>query len=433
MKMSFYDWCIQNHRQDLLDRWYYDLNTERPEEVGKTAPREFYFKCPRGIHVSTPYKLNNVTKYSYSTVKCSLCNSFAQWGMDTVGSDFLDKYWDYDKNAVNPWMIPFRARKTTSIYIKCQNDIEHGSYLTFPDHFVSGSRCPYCSHSAVLPKDSFGQWGIDNIDPNFLNKYWDYDKNMINPMELSKKSNQPIYIKCQDKDYHGSYKVIPYDFVDKNIRCPFCHMVQVHLFDSLGTNHPEVFDVWSDKNTDTPYDVSPGSGRERWFKCHTGKHQDYLSRVSRVKSRNFECPKCHSDQDKSYLHQKVESYLTNHPYHINTEYDCTLATINPLTGYILPYDIELVINDNLSLYIEVMGKQHYEVCLLTKEDAKERGCTPEESLQLLQYRDKIKRENVLQHNQAYLEIPYWTESNESYKTLIDDKIHKILSLTIQND
>jgi hypothetical protein len=122
--------------------------------------------------------------------------------------------------------------------------------------------------------------------------------------------------------------------------------------------------------------------------------------------------------------------LKNYPYHINTEYDCTLVTINPLTGYILPYDIELVINNDLSLYIEIMGKQHYEVCLLTKEDAIERGCSPEESLRLLQYRDKVKRENVLQYNQAYLEIPYWTESDESYKTLIDDKI---LSLTMQND
>ena len=434
MKMSFYDWCIQNHRQDLLDRWDYGLNTERPEEVGKSVSREFYFKCPRGIHPSTSYKLNNISKYSYSTAKCSFCNSFAQWGIDNIDNDFLEKYWDYDKNiALDPWKVPFRARPTTPIYIKCQIDSEHGSYLTFPDHFVSGSRCPYCSHAAVLPKDSFAQWGIDNIGTDFLNKYWDYDKNIVDPMKLHKKSNKLIYIKCQEKDYHGSYQVRPHDFIDKNIRCPFCHMIQVHPLDSLGANYPEVFNIWSDKNTDTPYDVAPGSGQMRWFKCQSGTHPDYLSRIYRAKNRNFECPKCHGDQDKSYLHQKVESYLDKYPYRKNTEYDCTLTTVNPLTGYVLPYDIELIINDNLSLYIEVMGKQHYEICLLTKTDAQERGCSPEESLRLLQYRDAIKRENVLRHGQAYLEIPYWTESDESYKTLIDDEIHKILSLTIQND
>ena len=30
---SFYDWCIKNNRQDLLDRWDYELNGCSPKEV----------------------------------------------------------------------------------------------------------------------------------------------------------------------------------------------------------------------------------------------------------------------------------------------------------------------------------------------------------------------------------------------------------------
>lgn len=143
---SFEHWCNINNRQDLLDRWDYELNYFTPLEVGKTSVRRYYFKCPRGIHESSTYKLVNLTKYSYSEAKCKKCNSFAQWGIDNYGDDFLDKYWDYELNKdISPWDIPFRARSTTTIYIKCQYDSNHKSYKTFPDHFVNGCRCPECA------------------------------------------------------------------------------------------------------------------------------------------------------------------------------------------------------------------------------------------------------------------------------------------------
>lgn len=145
---SFQHWCVVNNRQDLLDRWDYELNKTSPENTARTSPSLYYFKCPRGLHDSTPYKLVNLTKYSYGEAKCLTCNSFAQWGIDNISIDFLDKYWDYNKNQnIDPWTISYRARSTTSIYIKCQYDNNHNSYKTFPDHFVSGSRCPECART----------------------------------------------------------------------------------------------------------------------------------------------------------------------------------------------------------------------------------------------------------------------------------------------
>ena len=145
---SFHHWCVVNNRYDLLDRWDYDLNRVTPLNVARTSPSKYYFKCQRGLHESTPYKLVNLTKYSYGEAQCTRCSSIAQWGIDYVDSDFLKKYWDYDKNiGLNPWLIPYRARPTTRIYIKCQYDERHDSYKTFPDHFVSGARCPECART----------------------------------------------------------------------------------------------------------------------------------------------------------------------------------------------------------------------------------------------------------------------------------------------
>lgn len=145
---SFQHWCIINNRQDLLDRWDYELNSKSPLNTARTSPSKYYFKCPRGLHTSTSYKLVNLTKYSYGEALCTQCNSFAQWGIDNIDKDFLLKYWDYEKNVdINPWLTPYRARPTTVIYMKCQYNIEHGSYKTFPDHFVSGARCPKCART----------------------------------------------------------------------------------------------------------------------------------------------------------------------------------------------------------------------------------------------------------------------------------------------
>ena len=45
--------------------------------------------------------------------------------------------------------------------------------------------------------------------------------------------------------------------------------------------------------------------------------------------------------------------------------------------------------------------------------------------------NEIKMENILLNKQHYLAIPYTAEHDGSYKQLIDDAIHKIL--TLQND
>lgn len=172
--LSFGHWCVVNNRQDLLNRWDYELNKIDPYDVASKSPKRYYFKCPRGIHESSSYKLVNLTKYSYGMAQCKWCNSFAQWGIDNIDENFLDLYWDYEKNKnIDPWKIPFRARPTTVIYIKCQYDDSHSSYKTYPSHFVEGSRCPKC---AVVRTESYLQETVrkyleDNYEYGLTHEY----------------------------------------------------------------------------------------------------------------------------------------------------------------------------------------------------------------------------------------------------------------------
>jgi len=138
--ISLYQWCIENNRQDILNLWDYELNKCKPSEICYTTNKKYYFKCYRNLHDSFLVNINSLTNKG-STVFCLLCNSFAQWGVDNLGKDFLKKYWDYKKNTVDPWRIRY-GNHDSIIYLNCEI---HGSYKTTCNNATRClCRCPEC-------------------------------------------------------------------------------------------------------------------------------------------------------------------------------------------------------------------------------------------------------------------------------------------------
>jgi len=73
---------------------------------------------------------------------------------------------------------------------------------------------------------SFASYQIDIIGDNFLEEYWDHNKNNINPFNLSKKSNNKIFIKCQN--CNESYITTCHNFNSKRI-CNNCVSKEKYL------------------------------------------------------------------------------------------------------------------------------------------------------------------------------------------------------------
>lgn len=122
----------------------------------------------------------------------------------------------------------------------------------------------------------------------------------------------------------------------------------------------------------------------------------------------------------------MQKYLEDqYNYKVVHEHDCSLKCRNPETNHLLPYDNELIISDDVRVIIECHGEQHYKICGLTKLAAKKENVTPEEALKYVQWKDEYKKQYALSQGYYYLEIPYWSESDESYKTLIDEKLNYI--------
>lgn len=140
---SFYQWCIDNKREDLLNSWDYDLNKCTPKDVPCGSHKKYFFKCERRLHDSEDkmiYKLIN----GKINLKCNSCNSFGQYLIDTYGENGVEKLWDCEKNGkLDPFKIPKSCKK--KVWLKCQEDKTHGSYLIRCNDFNLGSsRCPIC-------------------------------------------------------------------------------------------------------------------------------------------------------------------------------------------------------------------------------------------------------------------------------------------------
>lgn len=343
---SFEQWCINNDRQDILERWDYKLNKYAPSEIVYTSTSKFYFKCPNGLHDSEKTIINSITNNSHS-LDCRMCNSFAQWGINNLGEDFLEKYWDYDKNIINPWHIGYGSGKY--IYIKCIYKEYHGSYKVKCNSFTSKipKGCPYCSH------------------------------------------------------WHG----------------------KVHYFDSLGAIYPEVLNIWSNKNIKSPFEYSIYSTKEVWWVCENNKHENYYRSINISTKCSFRCPCCSNESSESILQEKVRLYIENLNYIILHEHQCSIILTHPKNKRPLPFDNEI---KELKLIIEVHGIQHYQSNRWNNLQAKQHNTTSEYELHMQQIRDRYKRIFAKKRGYFYLEIPYWVDDKEeTWKKLINNKIQDI--------
>lgn len=233
----------EEHKQIVENRDYTYIGNYKCGEItidnkkSKSHIRVKYPYCSKKYDIA----LNNFATGNKS--KCKYCcnyyeNSFAYYIEEELGLD-LNDVWDWEENGrrnINPWDITKQSHET--VYIWRQDKDYHGSYGITVANFYNGNRRGYYNNKKVHPKDSFRQWAIDNIDEDFMTKYWS-PKNIVDPFKIAPNSNKKVWILCQEKEYHneleGGYQITPKDFYQGN-RCPYCSTKhgKVHPNDSFG-------------------------------------------------------------------------------------------------------------------------------------------------------------------------------------------------------
>jgi hypothetical protein len=74
-KYTFYQWCIDNNCDDLLDRWDYEKTGFGPEDITYSSAKPVYFQCPKGLHESEKRNVWRITRKNsdQKTFRCKAC------------------------------------------------------------------------------------------------------------------------------------------------------------------------------------------------------------------------------------------------------------------------------------------------------------------------------------------------------------------------
>lgn len=356
-------------------------------------------KCP---YCGSEYDVQLSSFVGKLGAKCTNCcntyeNSFAYYIQQEL-KEPLNKYWDWEKNnelGINPYCVNPRSDK--KIYIKCDKTDYHESYLISLHNFHNGNRCPYCVNQKIHPKDSFGQYLINEFGENAIEKYWS-PKNTINPFNIAPQSSiKKVWILCQEREYHNDnegYKISPANF-RKGSRCPYCVSKKIHPRDSFGVLYAEKAKHWSPNNKKSPFEISPRSLKKYKFICEKcGKEfERALNNMTRF-DNGVVCLECNSSQ----LEYKTKEILIkyNIEYKIQVEYNGLIG----LKGGNLSYDFYL---PNYNFLIECQGIQHEK---FTKGLHK----TKKDFEKQLEH-DKRKKQYAKEHNINLLEIWYYDIDN----------------------
>lgn len=200
-KMSFRDWCIQNHTYLLLHFYQEGYNPRAPEEIGFSSAEYVRFRC-HVCGLSWKRALNHVTRNPVVQT-CPFCEHRKPSPFYNMATEYpeLKAEWDIERNLFSPESCLPRSRKTA--YWRCAKNHRWKAVIRDRAKTAEKARqsgapiCPYCSGESV------------SATYNLVEKYpeiaaeWDYVLNDgQKPEDFLPHSNQKVRWKCAYNPLH---------------------------------------------------------------------------------------------------------------------------------------------------------------------------------------------------------------------------------------
>ena len=233
-----------------------------------------------------------------------------------------------------------------------------------------------------------------------LGKYWDFEKNTVNPYHISKYSQKKVWIKCineevnhvnnlRKKDYHESYLITCAHF-SSGKRCSYCkNQYKVHPYDSFGYYHFDKVMYWHPDNKTSPFKVAKSSGVKYKFICYECGETWHMGLNDIARGRW--CPECHISKGEKHVKKWLDK--NNISYINDSEYFDDLRGIRG--GFLRP---DFILEDK-KIWIEYDGEFHYKN--FYKDGIYETQI----------YHDKLKNEYAKKNGWKMIRIPYWEFDN----------------------
>lgn len=186
MRKSFYEWCIENNKQELLGEWDYEKNIHiTPKDLSYGSVKKVWWVCEKGhSYDALPNNRRNGSG-------CPFCkHQKIKTGYNDLLTLYPDvaRYWNSEKNTLTPNKVLAGGHK--KVWWKCEAGHEWESQIITK---IKDHHCPYCSGRLVIT----GETDLETLFPEIAEE-WNHGRNKgKKPSEVSAKSSTKVWWKCK--------------------------------------------------------------------------------------------------------------------------------------------------------------------------------------------------------------------------------------------
>ena len=278
MRQSFYDFCVQYHKDALLAEWDAAHNLPlTPASVSYGSHVRLWWRCKNG------HEWQSTVYTRTSGAGCPYCAG----RMVAENRDLASLYpalaaqWDLQKNAPRT-PSDVSAGSQRSVWWRCEKGHSWRAQIRSR---VSGCGCPVCAGRKL----QVGENDLAAAYPE-LAKQWDFERNgKLTPRDVPPGTEKKVWWVC-GRGHH--YLASVSSRTHSQSGCPICAGKQVLPgFNDLASQYPALAAQWdAEKNGRlTAQQVTPTSNRKAWWICEKG-HSYQAVIASRVNGSG--CPYC---------------------------------------------------------------------------------------------------------------------------------------------
>lgn len=183
-------------------------------------------------------------------------------------------------NELKPAEVSVGSHK--KVFWRCRHG--HEWQATVKSRALSGTGCPYCSHSRVLA----GFNDLATMFPDIAAEWSDRNLPLL-PSMITAFANRKVWWKCKDCGNEW-YTLI--STRSGGSKCPYCSgYTLLKGFNDLSATHPELAAEWSDRNAPLkPDEINAKSRRNVWWRCKTCGNE--WKSVVNARVKGTVCPVC---------------------------------------------------------------------------------------------------------------------------------------------
>ena len=302
--LSLKEWCIQNNRLEILNKWSEENNIS-PSEVSYGSSTIVLWKCENDhTWKATINKMTN-----RKSLGCPYCSNQKVWrGFNDLQSKRPDiaAEWHPTKNGdLHSCDVTVHSNKT--FWWLCPLGHEYQATANSRTREDRKRGCPYCAHKRL--KKGFND--LATICPKIAAEWHPTLNKGLNATDVLASSSLKVWWKCSvGHDYLMSLNVRVLNGNPRN-GCPICaNKIIIAGCNDLKTLFPTIAKEWDrNKNANLlPSQVLPGTHKKYWWICPFG-HSYQASPENRTMTNGTGCPVCAKEQQSSFPEQAIFFYL----------------------------------------------------------------------------------------------------------------------------